>query len=384
MIHRLIPWRFNRYLLLKILLTVFGLAALGIISQQSRWAFLALQRTDPMPHIQLLLQENRYAEAEQYLRYFMDFDYVRSDTEAVQLMQQITTMRENWWYRTKKIGEGIWTGSSDELIGQSAGLVTDFLAIGDLRDLGWEAVKYAKGEENDPVLIALASTGLLADAATVAASSATLSTAGAAAPAAAASATVNMGASALKVLRKVGKMPPWLAKQIIDTAKAKNIDKLKELVGQIGKLAKHRGGMKLVAESKNADELPKLINFAEKFGDDAVVMYEIAGKTAVNMAQKSEQTASVMKIASSYGQDGLKLLDNIGVSKFSKYSRLYKTLIHKKSFLSLFSKILSKIPSKFLYLIVLLSIAIWLPWVWIGRQCLAMINCLPFLRKNDN
>lgn len=365
---------FRIKLLIKFCLTVLGVLSMSVLTQEAKLAFLALQRIDPVPRVQQLLQENRYAEADQYLQFFMDFDYVKTNPIVLNLKNKIEEERSSWLYKVKKVGEGLWKGESDEQIGQAAGVVSDFLLIGDLRDLGKEATKYVKGEENDPIIISLSSFGLVADVATAVSGTSTVGTAGATSSVTAVSASMNVGASMIKILHKAGKLPKWLFNAIIDAAKVKDFDRVKDIMLNLGNLSKYRGSMKLVAESKHADDLPKLLKFAEIFGDEAVIMYEIGGQTALKMTQKlGQQSKYVMKAAASYGKEGLILLDKLGVKKFTKYSRGYKSFIHTKKIFHLLSKWLIRIPNNWLYLIVLLSVIIWLPYTWVCKKIRVII-----------
>ena len=68
----------------------------------------------------------------------------------------------------RKLGEGIFEGTSDEAIGQAAALITDFLVIGDIRDLTRQAINWSQDKQIDAVIAALSGIGLAASAVEIA------------------------------------------------------------------------------------------------------------------------------------------------------------------------------------------------------------------------
>ena len=148
--------------MLRLLAVLISLALLGAplwLTQgpvHEQLAVLALTRTDPLPRTRELVAQERYAEAAQYLDYFMAYGYVRGDPAAQHLAREIAARRESLAYQAGKAAEGVWSGQSDEAVGQAAGVISDFLVIGDLRDLARQGWLYAQGEETAPVLIAWA------------------------------------------------------------------------------------------------------------------------------------------------------------------------------------------------------------------------------------
>ena len=61
--------------------------------------FPELSRIDPIPETQSLMQQKKYAAADTYLSYFMDYDYVKEDALANQLLVNIKDIREDWKYK---------------------------------------------------------------------------------------------------------------------------------------------------------------------------------------------------------------------------------------------------------------------------------------------
>ncbi|MEA3643624.1 MAG: hypothetical protein VBE63_27390 [Lamprobacter sp.] len=126
----------------KLALLVVAAVSAGVLWQQTQLAALALTRIDPLPETRAMLAEEHYAEAWDYLNFFMDYDYVNQNPEARSLHQEISSKRGSWQYQLNKLGEGLLSGTSDETIGQTASFVSDIFVIGDIRDLAVQGVNF--------------------------------------------------------------------------------------------------------------------------------------------------------------------------------------------------------------------------------------------------
>ncbi len=177
----------------KLLLLVLAATAATILWQRAQLAALALVHINPVPETKALVAEQRYAEAATYLDFFMAYEYVQDDPEAQALQAEIQAKRNDMSYQAEKLYDGLIKGTSDEVIGQTAGVLTDFFVIGDIRDLVQQGTKALKDEEVDEVIVALATVGVVASTAQAVSTVATVSTAGAAAPTVAASTAVKGG-----------------------------------------------------------------------------------------------------------------------------------------------------------------------------------------------
>lgn len=355
----------------KILLLVLAATAATILWQRAQLAALALVHVNPVPETKALVGEQRYAEATTYLDFFMAYAYVQDNPEAQALHADIQAKRNDRSYQAEKLYDGLIKGTSDEVIGQTAGVLTDFFVIGDIRDLVYQGTKALNGEEVDEVLVALATVGVVASTAQAVSSVATVSTAGAAAPTVAASTAVKGGSVILKVARKLGKLPAWLTKAIIagaDTVKkTKKLDSVTELFGDVFSLAKIKGGVTLLDKTTDAASLRKMARAADLYGDQTPTLYRMGGDTFLTMAQKTaELGADTIKLAATFGQNGLKLLDNIGALKFVKYTARGSKMIYKGDIINLLARLLSLIPEFILYLLMAAATVVWLPWKYLS------------------
>ena len=375
-------------LLWKCTFSFFAFIAVVAIYKQTEMDAMALSRIDPVPHAQELVAEERFAEADSYLGYFMELDYVKDDPQAVELYAQIEKKRGSWLYNLGKIGEGLIKGKSDEIIGNVTGAVSDFLVIGDIRDLSIEGWKYVKGEEVDEVLVALSTIGVVATGTQVASAAGTAVTGGAAAPTVSASTTAKTSIVMLKTARKLGKLPKWLLKGIKEAAVAvkesKSIAKLTDLFDDVYKLAKTKGGLEILSKTTDAASLKKMANFAGKFKDNSLMMIKLGGEKVLQAGEKIQDT-HVIKLATAYGEKGVVLLNKVGASKFMKImpkKGLAKVGWKHRASLALPNLFSKLFPTWALYVLAFSGIAIWLP---IKRWTIAALRKLagkiPFLRN---
>ncbi|UJS24396.1 hypothetical protein [Thiothrix winogradskyi] len=360
----------------KLALLMLAVVSAGILWQQTQLLVLALTRIDPLPDARAMLAEERYAEAADYLSFFMNYEYVSQNSEAQSLYQEISSKRESWSYQLDKLGEGLLSGTSDETIGKVAGVATDFFVIGDIRDLAEQGVNLAQGEEVDEILVALATLGVVASTAQVASGAGTVATGGVAAPSVVGSTVVKSGLIALKTAKKLGKLPPWLGKTIVKTAKtakqSKSLEELTGFIGDVNSLANTRGGFKLIGNAENAADLRRMAKFADAFGSHSATIYHIGGSVAVDVAQRSDKLGNeTIKLATTFGQGGLKLLDDVGALKFTKFASRGTKIAYKGDFFDLLVKLLLMVPTWLLYFFVIFGAVVWIPrrmFSALGRQ----------------
>ncbi len=309
-------------------------------------AFEALERINPVPKTKELIQTQKLSEAEEYLTFFMRFDYMKNNEEAKRLLQTIHEKRASLAYKTNTIIKGIWTGKSDETAGMISAGVSDFFLFGDLRDLTIEGYHHLKGEEVDKVLVALSSIGVVA-------SGATLASAGAASP-------VKGSISFLKYAKKSASLPTWLGKYLIKISKSNNLKTIKPLFHNISSLIKGAGvggGLKLLDNTKSLDSLKDAVGFAKAYGKNSASLVTIVGKDVIKY-QKSLNKKAFLH-AATYGKAGVKRLGKLGEKRFLK--SLVKP-IKSSRIMKLFDKnsahIIKQIPDKVFYVLGLLALLI--------------------------
>lgn len=369
----------------KVLVTALGCVAGYVLLAEQQLRVAALSRVDPLPQAQALVDEERYAEAADYLRFFMQYDYVSQNPEAVALFETINTKRESWLYQASKLVEGVLQGTSDETVGKAAGIATDFLVIGDIRDLTEQGINWSTGEKVDPVVTALSSLGLLATGAQLASGGATVATGGAAAPAVVGATAAKSSVVILKAARKLGKLPPWLGKTLVRAAQTvtstKSFASLSDTFTDVSKLAKTRGGFHLLSESTDAASLRRMAIFAEQFGDDTATLYRLGGDAAVKAAQRTgELGKDAIKIAATYGQEGLRMLDRYGPTTFLKFSSRTAKIAYKGDLFRLAARLLLNMPRWTLFVLLAIGAGVWVPWT----QVTARMQSRPSKHSSDH
>lgn len=357
---------------IKIIVLILACISGGAILQQQQLSVLALSHIDPVPEVEVLVAEERYAEAADYLDFFLNYDYVRDDPRAQALHAQIENVRNSLSYQASKLGEGLLAGTSDEGIGKTTGVITDFFIVGDIRDLATQGTHWVQGEDVDEVVAALAAIGVVASATQVASAVATVGTAGAAAPAVAGSTAVKSGVTILKAARKLGKLPPWLGKTLVNSAKTvkttKKLDSVTDLFSDVYRLARTRGGLNLLSKTCDAASLRRMAAAAETFGDSTTTLYRIGGQAFLETSGRASQLGTdSIKLASTYGIKGLRVLDKTGPTRFIKYSARASKIAHKGDLFDLVASFLAMLPQRILYLLCSLGIVVWMPWRWFRR-----------------
>jgi len=327
--------------------------SLFLLNERQIFDIRTLTQIDPLPHTQELIKQKKYADAYEYMSYFMEYDYVSSNPEAQKLYKYIQEVRKSYDYKANKVIEGILKGKSDETLGQLSAIASDFLVIGDIRDLAIQGTNYANDKEVDKVILALSSIGLLTSASTIYSLGAT--------------SPIKSSISLLKYGKRAKKLPPWLSKQLVHEAKAlrqtKSLTKLEELLKPINKLYDKVGlkqTLDLLKQTKNLGELKTVVKFSSRFGKKSSVLLKITKDEAKVYAKRLPNvTDKNFLYASSYGKEGLKGLQKLGSAKFIKRTRALANLsktAYKGNLDSLLTYLLKTIPTSLLYATVFLGL----------------------------
>ncbi len=313
-----------------------------------------LNQIDPVPETIKLIKDEKYSEAKEYLQFFMQFDYVKSNPKATQLYIEIIEKQASYEYQGKKVVEGVVYGKSDETIGQVSAGISDFFLFGDLRDLAIEGYHHFTDKEVDKVLVALSTIGVVATTATVL-------SAGSSAP-------VKGGVSTLKFIKKSGKMPKWLELFIIKSAKevkkTRDIKPVKKLFENIYFTTKEAGfntTMKLLNKAPNKKAFYNSLGFAKTYGKDSGALLKILGNDApiYHRLLKDKTSKKTFLKASTYGDSGIKRLAKMGEKRFLKS---LKIPIKVSRLAKVFNKnavhMLYKIPDSIFFILGLIALAI--------------------------
>lgn len=329
-----------------VIILILVTLSLLLLEERKTFDVSTLVQIDPIPHTQQLVKEKHYVEAEEYLSFFMAHEYVKNNPKALELLKIIQAKRSSYAYKTEKFMEGIIEGGSDEDIGRASAIASDFLVIGDIRDLSIEGANYVNDKEVDNLIVALSSLGLLATATTV-------YTVGATAP-------IKTSISLLKYGKRVNKIPTWMSQEIIKSVKlakeSKSIDNIKKLFQPIQTLYNKVGvnqTLNMIKNTKNFQQLKALSNFGTRFGKNSQVLLFTSNNKALKYLDKMPNVSNKNFIyASTYGEQGLRGIQKLGQNKFMKRigftSNLAKTT-YKGNLNSLFNALLKNIPNYLLF-----------------------------------
>jgi hypothetical protein len=331
------------------------LISLSLLLLQERKIFdiRTLTQTDPLPYTKELIQQRKYAQAQEYLDYFIAYPYVNKNPESRKLLQEIKEKRNSYSYQREKFIEGVMKGKSDEDIGKASAIASDFLVIGDIRDLSIEGSHYYNDKKVDKVVVALSSLGLIATISTI-------YTLGATTP-------IKTSISLLKYAKRVNKLPKWLNHTLIKQAKIakKNysVKSIEELLKPIDKLYKKIGlnqTLELLKNTKSFKDLKYLTHFSSRFNRKSPILLKISNQNALFFRKRLSKVSNKnILYASTYGKDGLKAMSKMGEGKFilrmGNRANLLKTG-YKGNFNSLFNYLLKNIPTWLLFTTAILGL----------------------------
>ena len=320
--------------------------SLFILDERHTFDVSTLVQIDPIPHTQKLIALEKYVEAEEYLSYFMAYDYVKKNPKAIALLTSIKEKRASLSYKTEKLLEGVVKGKSDEFFGQTSAFASDFLVIGDIRDLAIEGLHYANDEKVDKLMLSLSSLGLLATATTLKSKGKTVS--------------IKESIFMLKYAKRAKKLPLWLESKLIQEIKQfkktqsfKPLERLLEPIYQLYHKVGLNQTLKLLKQSRNIKELTKLNGFATRFGKKSGVLLKITNNQALKYLNKLPNiTNQNFLYASTYGTNGLKGIKKLGENKFMKrvgFNANFVKTAYKGNFNSLFNTLLKNISNSWLY-----------------------------------
>lgn len=202
-------------------------------------------------------------------------------------------------------------GSGEEIAGT---VVSDFLVIGDVRDIVVQGSNYARGEDYDRLILGLSTVGLL--------------TSGSALVTLGGSAVVDVGVSIIKATYKAGRISKPMLRQLtrisgrlfnrqafaaLDLKKTTSVRrmraglktvirqdeaaKLTAIASDAGAIAAKggaRAGAMAFEIADDAGDLSRLRRVAAAYGDNTVAVFKVAGKGLVRLADILWHLAGVL------------------------------------------------------------------------------------------
>lgn len=237
-------------IVLRVIIILILFLSCRVLFERSIYDIRGLAKIDPIPKTKELIKEEKYVDAYEYLEYFFQFNYVSENKEAQDLLNEIENKRAKLSYQSSKLVEGIINGISDEAIGNTSAIISDFFLFGDLRDLTIQAIKYSNNEEVDEVIVGLSAIGVIATATTYATMEAT--------------APAKVGISTLKIARRSNKMPNWIIKYLKETTpiikETKSIKPISKFLDSVSLIKKENNIIQtvdIISKTKDFSSLTK-------------------------------------------------------------------------------------------------------------------------------
>ncbi|WP_192360237.1 hypothetical protein [Mesorhizobium mediterraneum] len=196
------------------------------------------------------------------------------------------------------VWDGVVNGEPEGWEGYAAMVASDFVVIGDVRDLVAQAEAYP---DYDPFTVALAGTGIVLTGVTVGTIAATWLTGGAAAPSVAAVAPAKVGVSVLKAAKKMGKLDPALLDELTATARRTvDGDALGSLKGHAWRLD-WDGFLDAAGKAVRKEEVADLGKTAEALGGIAKGQGLLATVQALGAAKSAQEVQRLGRLSEKFG-----------------------------------------------------------------------------------
>jgi hypothetical protein len=191
----------------------------------------------------------------------------------LRIKAEIEEEQASWFGKAKRFTGGFIKGDTASSEGLAGTLVSDFLIVGDIRDLGKEGYNAATGQEVDEIVTALSALGV-----------ATSVAAAVPQPGEPAVASADVGISLLKALRKVNALTNRFAGEAFDLAKeavkARKLGRFGDLVGNLTELAKHTPAGTLgtaMREVESFDDLKTFAKWSKQAPNETIVLLDSGG-----------------------------------------------------------------------------------------------------------
>jgi hypothetical protein len=252
----------------------------------------------------------------------MDYDYVRENQETLRYYTELKIRRSTVAEIGRNLGHGLLYGKGGCLESTITGVLSDFLVIGDVRDLVREGYSHATTGESDKFTMLLAGVGLVATVTEILTAGST----------AAGKASVSM----MKVAKQTGKMSPALQKSAVEllthAKETRDVRRLVEVGESLNRMSRIPGftvrdGLAVMSRMDHMGEIVSMEKVAVKLGNKTAKFLELGGKPAVRCAQKlahAPDTLKAMDAAAPFGRKGFEILERLGTTEFLRYLKFTK------------------------------------------------------------
>lgn len=285
---------------------------------------------DPVRYSGELIDEGRYADAEEYAAFWLSLPGVAAQDRQARQVEANRLLahekRSELSYQAAEVAKGFLLGESEEDYGRAAGVAADFTLYGDVRDLVREASHWLTNEEVDVLIAALAGAGIGITALSFG-------------PQAGTAGAVKAGLCALKAARRSKRVPAKLFEEagavLADAAKSASKAGTKEAseaalktlarLAPLGNLARFtqrqgaRAGLEVLVRSEHLADIPRVIRAAEPFGENAAAALRTLGPDFVRASEK--RGAAEVKAVARFGPDAVTKLERVPAKTFLRDMR---------------------------------------------------------------
>ncbi len=263
-----------------------------------------------------LFLDGRYKDAEDYIVFYESLPGVSAgDVQTLQpILQAVRDKRSTLTYQVSELGKGFFLGFSAEDYGQTASILSNFLVVGDIRDLATAGYRWAHDQSVDAFTAAVSVVGL----------GLTLLSLG---PQSTVVEPAKAGLAILKTAKRVGKIPAALEKDLIRIVHAaaasdKPVEAATEAIKPLKTLADYAkeagftAAMEAAAHSDSLAGISRTVRAAEAFGDKGAAALRFCGKKVVPAVEKrgADEVLSVAR----WGPDAVRQLERMPAKAFLK------------------------------------------------------------------
>jgi len=236
----------------------------------------ALPDHDYTSEINVLRQQHKIGESLAICNYVESQPGMPNRDAIIAIGQEIKTEQASWLGKAKRFAGGFVTGTPDSLEAMTGTVISDFLIIGDIRDLGKQGYNAATGQEVDEMVAILSSIGVVTSAISYFPE-----------PAEPPIAATNVGLSMLKGLKKINAVTSEFAKDAVELGKGvletKKLGRFGTMLTDFYSMAKAAPVGTLgtaMKEVKSADELKTMARCLEAAPNEAITALHVGGGNA--------------------------------------------------------------------------------------------------------
>lgn len=225
-------------------------------------------------------------------------DTLPGETQAklLALQTQVESERDDPLRRLREAAHGALTGSGDSSEALTGVIIADLFVIGDVRDLVIQGMHAARGEETDPVIVALSGIGLATTLAPEA----------------------DAGVAILKFARRVGAVSDKLASALVRAARravssgeVETLARVADDTAHLTKAARPAAALKIIKLVDDPDTLHRVADFAQRPGG-AFALWLGGERSLAWLQTRAVKDQDWLLRAARRGEPGLELLERSG------------------------------------------------------------------------